>query len=475
MPIDYSNLKPDDFLPKFGETCPKMEDLETGDLLFPRSPRDIDTSLSISKLFEDAAAELKGTEKDRTIRDILGVQVCEKFMSRAVNSTGSSDIFIGTLDLSGRMIEILSQPISSSNLMSLDKKWNTRLSQKPARKLTHIVAERIHALHELLGDYNVWGLGDRLKDKIAKIQDDPIFMEILFNTLQAAGFGKMMESWFGMTLHQFFWKVPQVKLLLDLLTVSDPRTNIFIGHVCIVIREENGQHVAAPNGKVYVIEDNITSYAHYRVAIHPYSVVDEFKKVTDHVNANLNGIRLGKDVNFAANVLTTGWANRRSALLEHVWHARPKITEPNGWQNILISEAKRLHGRPFGFMDKPVFGDTNRMYCAEYVYSVFRACDQNFGNKLKDKMTWGLMKEYVRLAAEKAKDKGNNNSVASALWRFMIEITANPDTYHKKDESEFFLLHPAMLWNSSLLEINDAVLKSTKHSNSYAEPIELPH
>ena len=42
----------------------------------------------------------------------------------------------------------------------------------------------------------------------------------------------------------------------------------------------------------------------------------------------------------------------------------------------IIDSAKSHLGRPYGFFDNPALGDTDRLYCSEFVLSTFRQARQ---------------------------------------------------------------------------------------------------
>src|SRR5690606_22636418 len=90
-----------------------------------------------------------------------------------------------------------------------------------------------------------------------------------------------------------------------------------------------------------------------------------------------------------------GWVNRRCALGEQVWMARPDPSTTADWQHQLLQAGKRYLGRPFGFFDHPAFGDDDRMYCAEYVFRMFEDVDAVLACRLQDRRTWGCMKRYL--------------------------------------------------------------------------------
>lgn len=225
------------------------------------------------------------------------------------------------------------------------------------------------------------------------------------------------------------------ELFLELLKSNTPRQDNFLaGHMSMVIREEAGQVVTngSTSGTVYVIEANITDYCHYRVAVHPYWV-DESGSPT------LGELR--------------GWANRRIALGEKVWSARPvALAANNGSETLggaLVEHAKRWLGRPYGFFDHPTFGNPDRMYCAEYLYNVFKDASTSTqpaaSVELDDKRTWGWMLRYF---------------AASKQDRLHGLLKALMEQKHIPPGKPFFVLTPAMVWSSDTM---------TQHSSPLGE------
>ena len=72
MTINFSKFNPDDFLPILGTTCPRLEDLQTGDLLFPRlsdaAGGGVNASVASQKPAKNA---LKWWGKKDTLRSLL--------------------------------------------------------------------------------------------------------------------------------------------------------------------------------------------------------------------------------------------------------------------------------------------------------------------------------------------------------------------------------------------------------------------
>lgn len=418
MTVDYSKFPPAEFLPNLGVTCPDPATLQTGDLLFPRirdSP-EVDLPMHRNRYSDllKKTSMLEFGKKNKPIKDILGRDKVDELLKKAVMKEGQP-VFTEqrSLDITAVMTEG-NKKINNNNSLYASQQGVQILNQ-----LLDVDA----AVEES------WGFNND------DIFEDPKYIELIIEILIAAKFGDVVENWFNrpmpITLTQFS-EDPLIQLLLDLLTSDDVRTNVFIGHVGIVIRE---------NENIYVIEDNITSYSHYRVAIHPYYVAGENAIVNNYLTGNyLNpGYKPTTDYGRPAAQIS-GWVNRRTAMLEHVWHARPTGLS-NSDKDSLVAAAKALHGRPFGFFDHPEFGNNDRMYCAEFVYKVFRdGVSKQWADKIIDKMTWEYVRNYL-------KADGNTK-----MQKFVEIILADP-TYVIDKNRPFFVLPPAILWNSTNLQL----------------------
>ncbi|MDI9333563.1 MAG: hypothetical protein QM533_04230 [Cytophagales bacterium] len=363
--------------PKPSTNCPDLKDLRTGDLLFPREPDGMPESYFYN--------QLESHVEWSRIRDQKLSQI-----------TDSDERFKNTL----------AKEFAYSGLKIVKKEQQVKTFSNASS-----------------------GMGLDSADLLRTVL--PIIKK---------EFKNLFQKWLGMTVDEFM-KSPVGILFFNAIGSADVRNSFFVGHVGIVIREKNGQVVDAPEGNVYVIEDNITDYAHYRVAIHPY--LD-----------NSNGWDYSKSTAEAAKYWSQserGWVNRRCALGQHVWAARLKSSEYASLKNDLqtfVNRAKQYHGRPFGFFDNSVLGDSDRMYCAEYVYRVFN--DQ--GIDLNDKCTWGWMQTYLK--------KNGSPDQRKAI----DYILNDPTSYGKHAANKFFVLHPAALWHSNALEL----LFKPKGSGSYA-------
>lgn len=254
--------------------------------------------------------------------------------------------------------------------------------------------------------------------------DDPDFLVAMKAILDIALPG-LIKDWLGMTVEEFV-RHELSQFLIDSLTSPDVRLNFFVGHVGMVLREQDGRSVDPPHGKVFVIETNITDYAHYRVSIHPYVDASDPEPKSDSD---------AQDAKEAAHQMY-GWVNRRCALGEYVWHARPQGIQANDWQNRLVQASKKQLGRPYGFFDHPQFGDDDRMYCAEFVFRAFCGVDPTYAERLQDRQTWGAMQAYLE-ASGQGKQKQ------------LVEKIKQEQSF--KDCKRFFVMPPALLWNSAAL------------------------
>ena len=456
MPIDYSNLKPEDFLPKFitDPNCPDPKDLQTGDLLFPRLPtsKKSGTKNSVSSLLQkkiQGNAELFG--RGRTLKQIFDDNKTAELLAKAGNpklaNLRSLDITVAIADILIEKAKKTPPPIGGEKI-EFGNNSNKKIELLNNHNSLYASHNGMRILNELLDPNKLQteGLGG---SSLEDILTDVRVLELIMQILIASGFGGLIKNWFNattpITLIDFMMD-PLIQLLFDLLVADDVKGSVFIGHVGMVIREKDGKHTNTIEGSsVYVINANITSYSHYRVAMHPYYVKDDntnistyFKK---HYNKKIpNGFDDETDFDWPAEN-AAGWANRRIALLENIWHARPSSDFQKAlgeeWQNGLIKAAKEMHGRPYGFFDHPDLGEDDRMYCSEYIYNIFRRGISDDASKiLKKKMTWGMVKQSM------INDK--NDTMAG----FIQDILNDHETYQKKETDEFFVLQPAILWNS---------------------------
>jgi hypothetical protein len=274
-------------------------------------------------------------------------------------------------------------------------------------------------------------------------------LKLIQNALIAAGFKSIADEWFGHTVNSNsfiqFYNDPLIKLFYNIFAEGDIRNNLFVGHVGMVICEKEGEIVKdaiGDNINVYVIESNITSYSHYRVAIHPYYVKEEVDTVKNYFEKYFNNVEPLQDCDYDLPASqAVGWVNRRIAMRECVWYARPTSKGfPENWQIELATKAKSLHGRSYAFFDDPELGDDNRLYCAEFIYKVYKDTIGSKANKLISKMKWGEIVKYLN---------ADKNAVMETL---ILEIIQTNDKYKISQFDNFFVLPPDILWRSPMLK-----------------------
>lgn len=450
MTATAHSYKVEDYLPSFGINCPDPQSLQTGDLLFPRRAH-ADPRKRLGSLIKQHGESLfRPPIKERPIAEILS-----EFKVELLAKAHDPSLVTGrTLDITALIAEVLSTSTLprtgsdasySAELQTTYKLWLDNSTQ-PFKNFNSLYSSSsgTRILEQLLDPdvLQTEAAGSVLENALT----DPRLLKLLMEILIAAGFDKLVTSWFGATLPTTTWWAfmsdPLIQLLLDLLVSTDVRDNVFVGHVGMVIREKNGKHADESDSKIYIIEGNINSYAHYRVAIHPYYIEAEEAAVRSYFDRHFNNPTLKPYTDFDLPALKTkGWANRRRAFCEYVWHARPRIMEHDGWQDQLINAAKVMHGRPYGFFDNPVFGDDDRMYCAEYIYNIFkRGMSTPVAGSLTDKMTWGHMQTSLK----------NDGNVEMGV--LVNTILTDKTKYNKNHGDAFFVLPPALLWNGTGLD-----------------------
>jgi Permuted papain-like amidase enzyme, YaeF/YiiX, C92 family len=364
------------YLPIEGTNCPRARDLQTGDLLFPRAP--LATKGIFSKLFEYFKFNVSDSEKIYQPADDLGT----KTIRQIVESTDS--------------------PTTTLT-------WNISDTKKKPKKWNSTTAETTDTGEDSGFDY-------------------PEFMRTVYPILQSQ-FKDILDEWLDMTLDDFI-KSKFGKFLINAIDTKDTRQNFFIGHVGIVIRTGDRDE------DVYVVDENITDFAHYRVAIHPYLCSQSSTPMDQYGQGAI------------------GWANFHCAQdhLEggrRIWRAilTREITDEE--EETIARTAKEHLGRPYGFFDNAHFGDNDRMYCAELVHKIY----QSIGVNLTDRMTWGWMQNYL-------------NRDGTKLQKAAISEVI--EKRHKNINDSFFLLHPAALWCSTSLE---PVFSPTTPSEPYVLPV----
>jgi hypothetical protein len=403
--------------PVFGSNCPDPALLQTGDLLFPRKPDLTEQAFGwgtywAKMLDDDPRLADDGGRFARTIGSILEGGGASAFVSPS-REPAKDDKGISLTGYTPDPTRAwLHRPPSSESLQtfsgsvaSTPPNFGSLLQDPDA--LTHPMAPP--NLASLSGGFPG--------------PEDPDFLMAIKAVLEIT-FPQLLNGWLDMTVAEFV-KHKIHTFLIDALTSPDVRLSFFVGHVGIVLREENG-HSVDEGGNVYVIEANITDYSHYRVAIHPYYVG------SDSSPANTLSSSEAKE----ASQKMRGWVNRRCALGEYVWCARPEGLSIGNWKDQLVQKSKAYLGRPFGFFDRPTFGDDDRMYCAEYVWRVFNDIGKTYASALQDKQTWGSMERYLGVSGQK-----QQQNLVSDIKRGQGFADSKP----------FFVLPPALLWNSGAL------------------------
>ncbi len=233
-----------------------------------------------------------------------------------------------------------------------------------------------------------------------------------------AEFPALVDKWLTMPINTFIAH-PMARFFTHALTSKDAKEGFFVGHVAMVIRESDGVLVNKSLGVPYVIECNVTDFAHYRVSIHRYHV--------DHT------------ADTADQAVQRGWVNYRCSQGEKVWHAKPKhlgttAATVNNARLLISNAAKAMIGRPYGFFDNPVFGDKDRMYCSEFVFNAYQSA-MTPAQLPVDHQTWGWVQEFFQARNPKVGDL-----VKSLIDDPELDIAA---------DKPFFLLTPPMLWKSA--------------------------
>lgn len=242
---------------------------------------------------------------------------------------------------------------------------------------------------------------------------DPANLMLLMRILEAS-FKDEINIWFGLTMTQFF-RHPLMKILLGALN-KDLGDGFFVGHCALVLRDPSSTDPA----DLYVIEANITDYSHYGVSIHPY-----------YINPVQDGGTAGQ---------MRGWANHRAALGQKAWAKRPNAlneeTPPvDQLRQLIVCNAKKHIGRPYGFFDSPRFGDTDRLYCSEFISQVFQETSPGH-LQVDDRRKWDWLVDNIG-----GKEFGKKVKAAIATEKPKIEV----------EGTEFFILTVHMLWCSANL------------------------
>lgn len=251
---------------------------------------------------------------------------------------------------------------------------------------------------------------------------DDVSLQLKLLRIMSVAMPDLLQQWLAMSVTEFV-RSALGRFLLHILGGGRASDAFFVGHIAMVVRSETGRLVAedAALGDVFVIEANTTDYSHYRVALHPY--------------------RHPGTASLPSPTQRIGWMDRRAALGEKVWMGR--IALPAGqeveFRRKLSEAALSLLGRPYGFFDHPGLGDSDRLYCSEFVHESCRMAAQALHLRLpdvSDRCTWGWMLDYLHATGQRD---------VHALVRDLMAERRFPAS------RRFFVLSPAMIWNSASL------------------------
>ncbi|MEZ5646095.1 MAG: hypothetical protein R3E94_03660 [Burkholderiaceae bacterium] len=402
--------------PEPGRNCPREADLQTGDLLFPRKPGHLSgQALGWGSHWAEMLGAGSGAFQERMnvrIGTLLKNSEAAAFVRWLEQGDDAKRWISGGYAPDPTRLAVRTRPTGAA-LMAL----GTNRPDEPS--YTSLLLDAEAGDHPLSGARSTPMVGG------FPGPDDPDFLIAMKAILDIALPG-IIKDWLGMTVADFI-RHEVGRFLVDALTSPDVRLSFFVGHVGIVLRELDGRSVDPPHGRVRVIETNITDYAHYRVSIQPYFDADDIRP------HNATEDEVAKE---AAHKMR-GWVNRRCALGEQVWMARPDPSTTPDWQDRLLQAGKSYLGRPYGFFDHPCFGDDDRMYCAEYVFRVFKDVDPVLASGLQDRRNWGDMKTYLDRSGQAKQHK-------------LVEDIQRQQGF--PDGKPFFVLPPALLWNSTALQ-----------------------
>lgn len=293
---------------------------------------------------------------------------------------------------------------------------STRLTELSAAPGAPTAEQRTHRLE-------LEGLGHKMLQQAETASDsteDARRLSLMYFILTRA-FGDLLIDWLAMTVHEFL-DHPLSELLLGAIE-RERGEGFFIGHVAMVLCETDGAH--DPDGKVWVIEANATDFSHYSVAVHPYLVDGEPLAPTPLQDGRLRG-----------------WANRRLALGESLWHCRHTGLlgqDAEVLRGALVHEAKKYLGRRYGFFDDPEFGDAGRFYCSEFVHRVFADLGGS-AMALDEHRSWAWLVDHASLL-------GSAQFAADAVDAINAE-----GLYARMQKERFFLITLPMLYACSRLQ-----------------------
>ena len=430
------------FIPEFGINCPKPDDLQTGDLLFPRLPTG----------FEVAASAARRQDIQNNIREgnIQSKNMSGELVVAKVTTSGEHPANSKTL---GQLLNDPS-PLLHGQVGSVNptNQYNSQLVEKPTTELATATQDLEHTETQAT-----------IQHAAGASQMDTWWL--LLNILRSE-FSDLTQAWLNMPLRDFL-KHPLGKFLLKTLEGSGDHASpsFFVGHVAMVIREQDGV-VVDKGGDLLVIEDNTTDFSHYRTAVHPYHVASDLRaemKQGDFLENRRNAA-------WWSNAMR-GWVDRRSALGQHVWAVRPRVLgelelkQRLKYMQQLADQAKRLHGRPYGFFDHPRLGDDNRMYCAEFIHLVFQRAAIALGGKAPPQLaldglcTWKWIRDYLNRPDPYGDPK---------LLKLIDQVLTEQPTF--LPDRRFFVITPAMLAESPSVT---RLFTPTPVGDQYAAP--SPH
>jgi hypothetical protein len=208
----------------FGKLFPRPEDLQTGDLLYPRA-------LDTTNLFEWAHKtapfrfeQLKKRYGGHTLRE-LQQEISDRQSYREISSMGKGAWM---------------QPPPSVPASVLEQQYSQLSAEDHEESL---------------------------------LQADMRYFMLLKEVFRVE-FEQLIPEWLGLTVSEFFAH-PIVRVILKSLN-EDTRDGLFVGHVGLVLRmDEFGRHCGPDSGEVYVIEANATDFSRYGVSYHPYYLVGD--------------------------------------------------------------------------------------------------------------------------------------------------------------------------------------------------------
>lgn len=355
------------FNPVPGSNCPVEADLQTGDILFPRLPGPVATA----SLVEASELAFLDPYRQRSLRQLEQESLKRWLQLQQSTGIGDDPPAIEAVTRRGG----IHAPTSSAGGMGLD-----------------------------LGDWRT--------------------LQFLLRILRA-NLPDLFEDWFDITIEQLIKKYRGLLRLLIGALGQDMRDGFFVGHCALVLRQPDDD----PAGAVYVIEANITDYAHYGVSIHPY---------LDPGDPHGNGSNAQR---------MRGWANYRAALGQDMWARRPKPLDTTARtaqdvKTALARHAKALLGRPYGFFDSPRFGDTDRLYCSEFIHTAMidtaaalQGSHPGLALDLDDHRSWRWLLD----------------NLGSSDFANQVRDSLTPELLALVEEKPFFILTVHMLWRSEKL------------------------